>query len=384
MGGQIRFIHFSDTHLGAMDCDKSDPATGLNIREQDLYGVFNHVIDHALRSRPDFVVHAGDLFDAAHPGNRALCTALEGFGRLSRAGIPSIIIAGNHDTPRIPAKGNVLRALRVLPNVHAIYDGEYQRIELGPVTVHAVGDAPTTDGLVAALKNVQPVDGRKNVLVLHAGTSEYSKDIHSGEFNEHHIPHELLLRFAGFDYIALGHYHRHMPVRGTRNAYYSGSTERLSFNEAKNTPGFVEVSLDPLQVRHVPTPARPMIDLGALDCRGKSHAQILQAVSETVAGRIRDALARLRLTRLSPTAYQALDFAALRELTKDALDFRMEYVFEAQEGRSPGPAMTRVATLSEEFARFLENAELAPGYDRERLKTLGLKFIAAVEEADAG
>lgn len=384
MGGIVRFVHFSDTHLGAMDDDTSDPSTGLNIREQDLYRAFNHVIDYALASKPDFVIHAGDLFDAAHPGNRALCTALEGFGRLSRAGIPSIVIAGNHDTPRIPAKGNVLRALRVLPNVHAVYDGEYQRIELGRVTVHAVGDAPTTEGLVTALQNVEPVHGRRNILVIHAGTSEYSKDIHSGEFNEHHLPHDLLVRFAAFDYIALGHYHRHMLVRGTKNAYYSGSTERLSFNEAKNTPGFVEVTLDPLEVKHLPTPARAMIDLGQLDCRGKTHTQILEAVSEKVAGQIRDALARILLSNISPAAYKALDLAALRELTKDALDFNIEYAFEAEEGLTKGPAMTRIATLSEEFARFVESSELTQGYDRDRLKALGLNYIATVEEADAG
>src|SRR5260221_270494 len=88
-----RIFHFSDTHLGHQQYPRTD-GSGLNVREQDIARAFRAVVDLAVAERPDLVVHAGDLFDGVRPGNRALAAAMEGFVRLSGAGIPTIAIAG--------------------------------------------------------------------------------------------------------------------------------------------------------------------------------------------------------------------------------------------------------------------------------------------------
>ena len=54
-----------------------------------------------------------------------------------------------------------------------------------------------------------------------------------GEFNESIVPSSMLR--SDLDYFALGHYHNYTDV--TKNAYYAGSTERLSFAEAGDTKG---------------------------------------------------------------------------------------------------------------------------------------------------
>jgi DNA repair exonuclease SbcCD nuclease subunit len=372
----VKFIHFSDTHLGAIDFDRVHPATGLNLREQDLYDAFHHVIDFAVRARPDFVLHAGDLFDSARPGNRAICAALEGFHRLSRASIPAVVIAGNHDTPRLAATGSPLRALTVLPGVHAVYDGEYRRIDIGPATIHAVADAATAEALQASLGRVEPVLLRRNILLLHAGTTYYAERVHSGEFNEHHLPHELLRRFADFDYIALGHYHASMAVEQARNAWYCGSTERMSFGETKNTPGFLEVSLDPLAARHHPTPARRMIDLGTIDGRGRTAEELLAAVDSTVRGKTEGAIARLRLSNVSASVYAALRSADLRAPASDALHFECSVEIAEEGGAAAAPGG---GTLAEEFDRYVDG--LPQERDRARIRQLGQEYLKEVAEA---
>jgi exonuclease SbcD len=374
-----RLVHLSDTHLGLQDFDAADPATGLNVREADLYRAFDACIDGAIALKPDVVVHAGDLFDAVRPGNRSLCVALEGFRRLSAAGIPAVVIAGNHETPRTPAVGNVLRALAVLPGVHAVCDGEVRVVEAGGLAIHAVADAPTVDGLAAALAKVEALPGRRNVLLAHAGVAFGAERAWAGEFNEHHVPHDLLVRLSGFDYIALGHWHRHAPVRGTSNAFYSGSTERMSLDEAGNVPGFLEVALDPLDVRHHAVPARPMVDLGEIDCAGLDPERVLARVRESVAGRVAGAIARVVLARLSPQTYAALDPADVRAFAAGALHF--ECVRDVlQEGASRLPAAGSLAALPEEFARFLEACPLEAGFDRAALRELGLALIAKAME----
>ena len=72
----MRIIHFSDTHLGHGDYSAIDQETGLNQREVDIYNVFREIIDYILESKPDLVIHAGDLFDMVRPSNKAISEAL--------------------------------------------------------------------------------------------------------------------------------------------------------------------------------------------------------------------------------------------------------------------------------------------------------------------
>ncbi|HEX2065945.1 MAG TPA: metallophosphoesterase, partial [Candidatus Thermoplasmatota archaeon] len=133
-----RLFHFSDTHLGHQQYPRTD-ASGLNVREQDIARAFLAVVDAAVAERPHLVVHAGDLFDGVRPGNRALAAAMEGFVRLSRAGIPTVAIAGNHEQPRLRETGSPLRLFAHLPNVHVVFQGRRQTVEVatpgGPVRV---------------------------------------------------------------------------------------------------------------------------------------------------------------------------------------------------------------------------------------------------------
>ena len=64
--------------------------------------------------------------------------------------------------------------------------------------------------------------------------------------------------FAGWDYVALGDFHRCQSV--APNAWYSGSTDRCDFGEEANTVGWLCVEMDGQgklpRVEFVPTPAR--------------------------------------------------------------------------------------------------------------------------------
>jgi DNA repair protein SbcD/Mre11 len=65
--------------------------------EKQIYDNFHKLAtDVIIRQKPYVLVHAGDLFDMVWPRTRA-CTIVPGApGRLKAAGIPLVIIAGNH------------------------------------------------------------------------------------------------------------------------------------------------------------------------------------------------------------------------------------------------------------------------------------------------
>ena len=372
----MKIIHFSDTHLGFAEYNAADPETGVNRRETDFYKAFRLVVEAIREKKPDLAIHAGDLFDTVRPSNRAITEAIAGLRRILDAGVELVVIAGNHETPKIQATGNIFKALQAaLPGAHIVFDGERRVIRAAGAAVHAIADAADEARLQAALDGIEPVKGIPNVAVLHAGTRTLEGKVQSGEFNQHYVPHDRLASLGAFDYIAMGHYHRAMRVDGTKNAWYCGSTERTSIAEAKNVPGYLEVTLGPLDPKHVPIPVRPMLDLGAVPCSGLTHEQVLRELSKALEGRIEGAIARVELKGISPQALAALSQEELARLKKPALHCEIVPVAEEEAG-SPGGGPLTFGSLAEEFTRFLASYKLEKGYDRDKVASLGQDYLA--------
>ena len=65
----------------------------------------------------DLIIVAGDVYDSKNPGADAERAVYEFFLNTGAAGIPSVVIAGNHDSPsRLDAIQNLLK----LANVHLV------------------------------------------------------------------------------------------------------------------------------------------------------------------------------------------------------------------------------------------------------------------------
>jgi DNA repair exonuclease SbcCD nuclease subunit len=116
----MRILHFSDTHLGFQAFDRVNDA-GVNTREQDVYDAFERVIQRTLEIKPDLVIHSGDFFHRPSPSNRALTFGLEQLRKIGDAGIPIVIIAGNHETPKTIYNSPILRALNTLDHVFPVF-----------------------------------------------------------------------------------------------------------------------------------------------------------------------------------------------------------------------------------------------------------------------
>ena len=315
----MKIIHLADTHLGYKQfAGKLDPERGLNQREVDVYDAWHRAIGIAIERRPDLVVHAGDLFDSARPAPRAIAEALDGFRKLADAGIPTIVIAGNHSTPRFRSGGSVFEIIERF-GIDAVWSGP-RTIRVDGVAVHAVPHEPDIEKLLSDIAELRP-DGKAdgNVLVLHAGLEGVRQQY--GEVNEIELDPGVLARVE-YDYIALGHLHAFQAVQV--NAIYPGSLERLDFADLDGDKAVLEVDLsigagsDGFVTRH-PVPARPMVDL-ALPCDGLGPNEVLSEIENALAGRRVDgAVVRIRLESIVRDVYHALDFAAIDELFEPAL-----------------------------------------------------------------
>ena len=106
------------------------------------------------------------------------------------------------------------------------------------LTIHAIPQCNTKKEYDEELKKLKPnTSSDYNIFVSH-GSVTGVMNFSMNEFNELIIPAKILSR--KFDYIALGHFHRYSILAD--NAYYSGSTESLTFTDANDKKGFIAVS----------------------------------------------------------------------------------------------------------------------------------------------
>ncbi|MCJ7580035.1 MAG: exonuclease SbcCD subunit D [Candidatus Aminicenantes bacterium] len=377
----MKIIHFSDTHLGYGEYAKVDALSGINQRELDVYAAFKQAVNLILKKTPDLVIHAGDLFDSPRPNNRAIHIALSELQRLSAKGIPTVIISGNHSTPRIAASGSIFEALTILPNIYPVYKKQYEKIIISDAAVHIVPHTSSDTELAAELEKVKPDPQVKfNILGLHAGLT-WDNIYKMGEFSELIIPGKILSRFKGFDYIALGHWHRFLPLKGIPNAYYSGSIERFTFREEGYPKGVVFADLTKHTTEFIPLKVRGMIKLGPINCAKKDASQILDKINELKAqNKIDGQIVHLKLENLTRATYIQLDLREIRALLAEAfhLDIHPELVSESASGSSTDAA---IGALPLEFERFLANSDL-PDNDKKELTGLGMFYINQAQERE--
>ena len=345
----MRVLHVSDTHLGYTAYSKLDE-NGYNQRESDVFDSFKQSVDKALELKVDAVLHAGDLFDSIRPSNRAIHFALAQILRLSEADVPLIAISGNHSSPRLRETGSVFRLFEHLKNVSVVYAGAYQTIELDDVLVHCVPHCATQSAFIEEVQKVAPVPNKTNVAMLHCGVSGVDRFV-MGEFNENVLPSGQL--WPEMAYIALGHFHDKTIV--SQNALYSGSTERMSFNEAGTPKGVVEVDLSKPQFSFHELGSRPMVDLGSLECSKKPNMDIVKALEERIAftkpgGKI----LRVKLVNLPRSQAEGLDYKRIRTAAEGATNFEL-----------------KVETLDEGFDAQASNAAIGAGREARQGEVVG-------------
>jgi len=370
----VRIVHISDTHLGFGAFSKLDPEEGINQREADMYNAFKQVIDETIQIKPDIVVHSGDLFDTARPQNRAITFALNQMLRLSEAKIETVLISGNHSTPRIRETGSIFSIFEHLTHMHPVHDPGIARIVIGDVTVTAIPHSASPP-LSQVVSTARPsFDTGKNVLVIHAGllgAGDYRMD----EFNEQLVPIESL--HEGFDYVAMGHFHKFEKVR--EGVYYSGSTERLGFGEAGQKKGFAEVDLDSGKVKFHEVRTREMLDLERIDASRLSSSEILEASRDRISSAdIEHKIVRLAIKDVTAESYRSLDLQSIRRLGGAALHFELKIDrAESEEQRALGTA--QIGSLTMEFQRYVASLDI-PEQKKRRLLEIGPPYIAEAEE----
>ncbi len=367
----MRIIHLSDTHLGAGGVSRKVSPSGINQREEDICNSFIGALDQIIEIKPDLVIHSGDLFNSVRPTNRIINLAIRQLLRLTSISIPVIIISGNHDTPKQREIGSIFSFFEVFPGLRLVYQDRYEKIRIKDLAVHSVPHCLSPATFQSELEKIEiDRETRFNVLTLH-GVVSGIKEFSMGELAELEIPSSLFKK--GFDYVALGHYHRYTQVE--ENVYYAGSTERITMAELGQEKGFVAVDLPLKETRFHIVPTRPMVELPDINAEGKDHEQIIEEIENLLeTNEIKDKIVRLKIAQIPAYVYNSLNFRKLSELKAQA--FYLDLKFEKKEEKETDfSTQTSIGKLTEEFNQYLKGY-IVEDLKREKLQELGLKYLS--------
>ena len=273
----MKIVHFADVHIGVENYGRTDPETGLSTRLLDFLKTFDEVVDYALSERVDLVLFCGDAYKSRDPTQTHQREFAKRVARLSSEGIPVFLLTGNHDMPHVTARATALEIFRTLDvsNVYPADRLETHRIRTrsGPIQVVSVpwirrSQLLTTDDtrglnpeqvnelIQQRLTDVIRVQAQAldpDVPAILAGHVTVSEAVTSSEqsmlLGREHVLLKSSVALPEFDYVALGHIHKHQVLNEDPKVAYAGSLQRIDFGELGDEKGFCVVDLDPSRPR---------------------------------------------------------------------------------------------------------------------------------------
>jgi exonuclease SbcD len=354
----MKLIHIADTHLGLTAFNRLDPESGMNLREKQVYDNFLSAIDVIIRQKPDILVHAGDLFDTVKPKTRAYTTVLEALDQLHAAGIPFIVIAGNHSMVKTRYTTSPYEVLTYHPSkITAAYKFRYEQVEIGDTVFHLIPNMLRVEDYRTAFDQIELApSGYHNVLVTH-GLATAIKDKRLATVAEHELDNTILS--DQFDYIALGHYHRQCQI--TDNSWYSGSTEYLTYGEIADTKGGLVVDPGRHEVCHLDLPCTPMIDLGTIKCQGVHPGDITEEIINRIVSKSAPlySMAQVTLDGLSREHGKGIDMKSLAAIREQLLDLKIRMKTEEEDTPVPLQQDIRMIDYLQEFDAFIGQKQLS-------------------------
>ncbi len=409
----LTILHFADAHIDMSNYGRHDAESGLPVRVMDFLKSLDTIVDAAIREKVDLVLFAGDAYKDRSPAPTFQREWGRRIMRLSRAGIPTLLLVGNHDLSPSLGRAHALETFDTLEVPHVqvldhpvfLHPDDLEGLPLqvlalpwiarsglmaqlgltgaDPQQVYEELEQRLTELLHGWLEEADP--SLPVILAAHASVqgARYGGERAVMLGGDLVLPGSLV-RDPRLDYVALGHIHKAQNLN--ENAHppviYPGSIERVDFGEAGDEKFFVvarirrgETQVEWRKLAEI----RPFID-----------RYLRLESSEDIPGQLRAALpapgrmegAIMRLVLEYPRDWESLiDDAGLRLETAPCFEFHLVKRPQMETRiRLPGDqAIGSLAPL--ELLDTYWRASHADPQELEELSKLAAQVIAEVSEA---
>jgi len=409
-----KILHFADAHIDMANYGRHDPESGLPMRVMDFLKSLDTIVEAAITEKVDLVLFAGDAYKDRSPAPTFQREWGRRIMRLSRAGIPTLLLVGNHDLSPALGRAHALDNFATLevPNVRVLDRPAFLGPEeLGGLPLQVIAlPWVSYSGLIAALgpqsiersqAYEQLVDRLRElvnlwleqridpklpvILVAHCSVegATYGGERTVMLGGDLVLPGSLV-KDPRLDYVALGHIHKPQDLNKGHHppVIYPGSIERVDFGEVDDEKYFVIAKVERGKTRvdwRKLKDTRPFVDrFVRLESDEAVTEQLRTALpsSEDLAGAI------VRLVIEYPRDWETLiDEAALREYTAECFEFHLV--------RRP-QSETRIRLPGDHAIGSLTPLELldlywrASHYDTDEINTLNKIASQVMQEAQEG
>ena len=244
----MKLLHTADWHLG-----KTLKGQSL-IYDQKF--IINEIFDIIDDQKPDAILISGDIFDRSVPPPDAVDLFNDTLNRFAEKNLPTLIIAGNHDSAtrlnfgsKLFAKQNIFIAAKIAENpAQIILEDNFGEIYFSLIPFFVQSEIQTKFSceddankfyVDLARKNI-PANKRSvalaHVFITGGIESESERKFVGGSEN---IDANI---FANYNYVALGHLHR--PQSISNAIRYAGSPLKYSFDEANHKKSVTIAEID--------------------------------------------------------------------------------------------------------------------------------------------
>ena len=351
----VRILHFADAHIDIANYGRHDPESGLPVRVMDFIRSLDVIVQAAIDEEVDLVLFAGDAYKDRNPAPTFQREWEKRIMRLSQAGIPTLLLVGNHDLSPSLGRAHALEEFATLeiPQIRVIDKPELLTPDdLGGLPIQVIGipwisrsgmlahlgiqaqdpseiytllEGTLTDLVHGWLEQVDP--DIPVVLLAHASVqgAKYGGERTVTLGREVVLPGSLV-RDPRLDYVALGHIHKAQDLNegGHPPVVYPGSIERVDFGEVEDEKYYVLVDIergdtrvDWRQLGHI----RPFVDRYVqLENKEAIQQDILDSLPP--AEQLDQAVVRLVIDY--PRDWEPMiDDQALREYAAGAFEFHL-------------------------------------------------------------
>jgi exonuclease SbcD len=385
----VKILHLSDIHLGSsFSHGKINPETGLNTRLEDFTHTLSICIDRAINDKVDLVLFGGDAFPDSTPAPYIQSAFAHQFRRLVEADIPTVLLVGNHDQHTQGNGGASLSIYRTLgvPNfivgeqveTHLIgtKSGLIQIITLPWLTRSVLITRPETEGLSMEqinqllIQKIEPVLEAEirqlnpeipTILLAHlmAERANIGAERFLAVGKGFQIPLSMLIR-PEFDYVALGHVHKHQNLNKKNNppVVYPGSIERVDFSEEKEEKGYVLIDIAHKQVNweFCPLPARPFVTIEVdITASNNPESDLIQAIAKH---KIEDAVVRV-IYHLRSEQLELIKMSRINESLSSAHTYNLkaQLISKLARARLPELGIGKSLDPLEALSTYLKNRD---------------------------
>ncbi len=349
-------LHFADAHIDMANYGRHDPQTGLPVRVMDFLKSLDTIVDTAIAERVDLVLFAGDAYKDRAPAPTFQREWGKRMMRLSRAGIPTLLLVGNHDLSPGIGRAHAIEEYNTLevPHVRVVdrptflnsddLEGVCLQILALPWVFRSGLMATLELSAVDTVQVYEEIEKRLTELVYQwldekvdpalptvlAAHCSVQGAVYGGEravmLGSDLVLSGSLVKDSRLDYVALGHIHKpqNLNEQGHPPVIYPGSIERVDFGEFKDDKFFVIAHVQRgktvVEWRKLEG-IRPFIDRYL---RLDSDENVTERLLAAMPGpeQIREAIVRLTLEY--PRDMEPLiDEAALRECAAEAFEFHL-------------------------------------------------------------